>query len=95
MPGLITGFALVAIVLIVPGLASGLVARAPLSFPILLGHIAERGTHAELRIRTNYKPTFMGSSSGQPDAGEARAFAGLAVWFNIRHEIRNLYIRYG
>ncbi|MGB3633826.1 MAG: cation:proton antiporter [Rubrobacteraceae bacterium] len=45
MPGLVTGFALVAIVLTVAGLASGVVNRAPLSFPIiflglgfLLGH---------------------------------------------------------
>ena len=45
MPGLVTGFALVAIVLTVAGLASGIVNRAPLSFPIiflglgfLLGH---------------------------------------------------------
>jgi NhaP-type Na+/H+ or K+/H+ antiporter len=45
VPGLVTGFALVAIVLTVAGLASGLVSRAPLSFPIiflglgfLLGH---------------------------------------------------------
>lgn len=45
MPDLVTGFALVAIVLTVAGLASGFVDRAPLSFPIiflglgfLLGH---------------------------------------------------------
>ena len=45
MPGLVTGFALVAIVLTIAGLASGFVDRAPLSFPIiflglgfLLGH---------------------------------------------------------
>ena len=45
MPGLVTGFALVAIVLTIAGLASGFVERAPLSFPIiflgmgfLLGH---------------------------------------------------------
>lgn len=45
MPELVTGFALVAIVLTVAGLASGIVERAPLSFPIiflglgfLLGH---------------------------------------------------------
>ena len=35
MPDLITGFALVAIVLTVAGLASGIVDRAPISFPIL------------------------------------------------------------
>ena len=45
MPDLVTGFALVAIVLTIAGLASGFVDRAPLSFPIiflgfgfLLGH---------------------------------------------------------
>src|ERR671917_45350 len=35
MPDLLTGFALVAVVLTVAGLASGIVERAPLSFPIL------------------------------------------------------------
>ncbi len=35
MPDLVVGFALVAVVLIVAGLASGLVERAPLSFPII------------------------------------------------------------
>ncbi len=35
MPDLISGFALVAVVLVVAGLASGFVERAPLSFPIL------------------------------------------------------------
>lgn len=35
MPDLVTGFALVAIVLTVAGLASGIVERAPLSFPII------------------------------------------------------------
>lgn len=35
MPDLLTGFALVAVVLTVAGLASGLVERAPLSFPII------------------------------------------------------------
>lgn len=35
MPDLVTGFALVAVVLTVAGLASGLVERAPLSFPII------------------------------------------------------------
>ncbi len=35
MPDLITGFALVAVVLTVAGLASGIVDRAPISFPIL------------------------------------------------------------
>ena len=35
MPDLVTGFALVAVVLTVAGLASGLVKRAPLSFPMI------------------------------------------------------------
>jgi NhaP-type Na+/H+ or K+/H+ antiporter len=35
VPGLVTGFALVAIVLVVAALASGVVARAPISFPII------------------------------------------------------------
>lgn len=35
MPGLITGFTLVAVVLVVAGLTSGFVERAPLSFPII------------------------------------------------------------
>ncbi|HSL00057.1 MAG TPA: cation:proton antiporter [Rubrobacteraceae bacterium] len=35
MPDLITGFALVAVVLVVAGLTSGFVERAPLSFPII------------------------------------------------------------
>jgi NhaP-type Na+/H+ or K+/H+ antiporter len=35
LPDLISGFALVAVVLVVAGLASGFVERAPLSFPIL------------------------------------------------------------
>lgn len=35
MPDLITGFALVAVVLVVAGLTSGVVERAPLSFPII------------------------------------------------------------
>ena len=36
MPGeLVTGFALVAIVLTVAGLASGIVERAPISFPMI------------------------------------------------------------
>src|ERR671916_1646455 len=47
MPDLLVGFALVAVVLIVAGLASGIVERAPLSFPIIflgLGFlIGERG----------------------------------------------------
>ncbi len=47
MPELVTGFALVAVVLTVAGLASGIVERAPLSFPIIflgLGFLlGERG----------------------------------------------------
>ncbi len=35
MPDLLTGFALVAVVLTIAGLASGFVERAPLSFPII------------------------------------------------------------
>ncbi len=35
MPELVTGFALVAVVLVVAGLASGVVSRAPISFPII------------------------------------------------------------
>jgi hypothetical protein len=35
LPDLLTGFALVAVVLTVAGLASGFVERAPLSFPII------------------------------------------------------------
>jgi hypothetical protein len=35
LPALITGFALVAVVLVVAGLTWGFVERAPLSFPII------------------------------------------------------------
>ena len=35
MPDLLAGFALVAVVLTIAGLASGFVERAPLSFPII------------------------------------------------------------
>ena len=47
MPDLLTAFALIAVVLLVSALASGLVERAPLSFPMLflgLGFLlGERG----------------------------------------------------
>ena len=70
MPGLVTGFALVAIVLTVAGLASGFVDRAPLSFPIIFLGLGFLLGHQGLGISGRWRGEYAVGSRGDYYAGD-------------------------